>query len=108
MHDTAMNELEKHFSGDAPQSFYDHLDAARMPARDCWPWTKSVVVIAGIEGAMPRRRQSRRSAFITGLWAGSWIGRENEAGGCFRPAPRFSAGLRSRRCCCWPVWGAFW
>jgi hypothetical protein len=27
MHDSAMNELEKHFSGDAPQSFYDHLAA---------------------------------------------------------------------------------
>jgi len=25
MHDSAMNELERHFSGDAPQSFYDHL-----------------------------------------------------------------------------------
>jgi len=27
MHDTAQNDLERHFSGDAPQSFYDHLDA---------------------------------------------------------------------------------
>ena len=27
MHDCAMNELERHFSGDASQSFYDHLAA---------------------------------------------------------------------------------
>jgi hypothetical protein len=26
MHDIVLNELESHFSGDAPQSFYDHLD----------------------------------------------------------------------------------
>jgi len=26
MHDSVLNELERHFSGDAPQSFYDHLD----------------------------------------------------------------------------------
>jgi len=26
MHDSVLNELEKHFSGDAPQSFYDHLE----------------------------------------------------------------------------------
>lgn len=25
MHDIVMNELEKHFTGDAPQAFYDHL-----------------------------------------------------------------------------------
>jgi hypothetical protein len=25
MHDSTMSDLEKHFSGDAPQSFYDHL-----------------------------------------------------------------------------------
>lgn len=27
MHDTVMNDLEKHFSGDAPESFYRHLEA---------------------------------------------------------------------------------
>jgi hypothetical protein len=26
MHDIVLNELESHFDGDAPQSFYDHLD----------------------------------------------------------------------------------
>jgi hypothetical protein len=26
MHDSVLNELERHFSGDAAQSFYDHLD----------------------------------------------------------------------------------
>ena len=26
MHDIVMNELEKHFTGDAPQAFYDHLE----------------------------------------------------------------------------------
>jgi hypothetical protein len=26
MHDIVVNELESHFSGDAPQSFYDHLE----------------------------------------------------------------------------------
>jgi hypothetical protein len=26
MHDIVMNDLEKHFSGDAPKSFYEHLE----------------------------------------------------------------------------------
>jgi len=29
MHDIVRNELERHFSGDAPQSFYDHLSGCQ-------------------------------------------------------------------------------
>jgi hypothetical protein len=44
MHDIVVNELEKHFSGDAPQSFYDHLEA-------CPPCRAEVAEMDAVFGA---------------------------------------------------------
>jgi anti-sigma factor RsiW len=88
MHDSAMNELERHFSGDAPQSFYDHL-AACPECREEVAAMDGVSLVLREMKAEPGNVPEPRLGFYNRV-AGEIIDKQRkEAWGLFSPGAAF-------------------
>jgi len=87
MHDSAMNELEKHFSGNAPQSFYDHLASCQECRDEVAAMDECALVFRelGDPGAAPEPRLG----FYNRVAVEIVEQQRNEAWGLFSPGAAF-------------------
>jgi hypothetical protein len=88
MHHIVLNELEKHFSGDAPKSFYDHLEIcpdcrAQVSAMD------RVSVFLRDMTAEPGDAPEPALGFYTRVVGGILERQKTEAWGLFSPGAAF-------------------
>jgi hypothetical protein len=88
MHDSAMNELERHFSGDAPQSFYDHLAACPECRSEVAAMDEFSLALREFK-AVPNEVPAARLGFSNRVVAEIFEQHQKEAWGLFSPGAAF-------------------
>jgi hypothetical protein len=83
-----MNELERHFSGDAPQSFYDHLAVCPDCRAEVAAMDELSLALRELK-AEPGTAPEPRLGFYTRVASGIIDRRNKEAWGLFSPGAAF-------------------